>query len=141
MASLNKILLIGNLGKDPELKYTPSGQAVCTFSIATTDKYKDKEFTEWHNIVVWGKLAETANKYLKKGRSVYLEGKSTNRSWEDRDGKKCYRTEVVVTQMLFLGSGQGKSDNAGSDLGKDPYADFRNDAPVSTGVVDEDLPF
>ncbi len=145
MASLNKVILIGNLGKDPELKYTPSNQAVCTFSLATTEKWTDKqgqkqESTEWHNIVVWGKTAELANQYLKKGRSVYIEGKIQTRSWEDRDGVKKYRTEIIVTQMQFLGSAPSQNNN-NSCFGKDPYADFRNDAPAPNNTVEEDLPF
>jgi len=108
MAGVNKVILIGNLGKDPELRYTPGGQPVASFSLATTERWSDKngqrqDRTEWHNIVVWGKLAELANQYLKKGRSAYIEGRITNRSWDDRDGNKKYRTEIVANQIQFLG--------------------------------------
>jgi single-strand DNA-binding protein len=111
--SLNKVMLIGNLGKDPELKYTPSGAAVCNFSIATVEKYtKDGEKvekTEWQNIVVWRQLAEVCGKYLHKGKQVYIEGKVTTRSYDDRDGNKKYITEIVADQMQMLGS---KGDGA-----------------------------
>lgn len=111
---INKAILIGNLGKDPELKYTPGGQAVATFSLATTERWSDRngqkqDRTEWHNIVVWGKQAELVNQYLKKGRSVYIEGRITTRSWDDRDGVKKYRTEIVATQVQFLGGGPQSS--------------------------------
>ena len=106
--SVNKCILVGNLGKDPELRYTGSGTAVCNFSLATTENYKDRdgnkqEKTEWHNIVIWRQLAEIAGKYLTKGKQVYLEGKIQTRSYEDRDGNKRYVTEIVVDQMQMLG--------------------------------------
>ncbi|MCW8893378.1 MAG: single-stranded DNA-binding protein, partial [Deltaproteobacteria bacterium] len=107
--SVNKVILVGNLGKDPELRYTPSGTAVATFSIATTERYKDREGnrqekTEWHNIVAWRQLAEICGKYLHKGKQVYIEGKIQTRSYDDRDGNKRYITEIVVDQMQMLGS-------------------------------------
>jgi single-strand DNA-binding protein len=112
MAGVNKVILIGNLGKDPELRYTPSGQPVATFSLATTERRTDKsgqrkETTEWHNIVVFGKTAEMVNQYLKKGRSCYIEGKITTRSWDDRDGNKKYKTEIIGNTIQFLGGGGG----------------------------------
>lgn len=105
-SSLNKAMLIGNLGKDPELKYTPSGKAVCSFSIATSESWKDQEGnkqekTEWHNIVSWGKLAEICGEYLKKGKKVYIEGKLQTRTWE-KDGVKHYSTEIVADQLVML---------------------------------------
>src|SRR3990172_7442346 len=108
MASVNKVILIGNLGKDPDLRYTPSGQAVATFSLATNDRYKDKdgqmvERAEWHNIVVWGKQAETAKEYLKKGRQIFVEGRIAYRTYDDREGNKRYITEVVAQRIQFLG--------------------------------------
>ncbi|MGB7566293.1 MAG: single-stranded DNA-binding protein [Chitinivibrionales bacterium] len=117
MAGVNKVILIGNLGKDPELRYTPNGQPVASFSLATTERWNDKnnqkqEKTEWHNIVVWGKLGELANQYLKKGRSAYIEGRITTRSWDDRDGNKKYRTEIVANQIQFLGGNQGGGDGS-----------------------------
>lgn len=106
--SVNRVILIGNLGKDPELKYTSSGTAVATFSLATTERYKDKqgeqqEKTEWHNVVAWRQLAEICGKYLHKGKQVYLEGKIQTRSYDDRDGNKRYITEIVADQMQMLG--------------------------------------
>jgi len=118
---VNKVILLGNLGKDPILKYTPSGAAVCTFSVATSEKFKDKsgqmqEKTEWHNIVVWRQLAEICGKYLQKGKTVYLEGKIQTRSYDDRDGAKRYITEIVADQMRMVGSreGQGQGGDRGA---------------------------
>jgi len=105
--SVNKVILVGNLGKDPELRYTPSGAAVATFSLATTNPFKDKEGnkqTEWHNIVAWRQLAEICGKYLHKGKQVYIEGRIQTRSYDDRDGNKRYITEIVAEQMQMLGS-------------------------------------
>jgi single-strand DNA-binding protein len=147
MASINKVILIGNLGKDPELRYTPGGAAVVNFSIATNERWKDKsgqsqERTEWHNIVLWGRLAEIANDYLKKGSSVYIEGRLQTRSWEDRDGNKRYTTEVVGRQMQLLGREtrtDGKMPEAepegGFTSGTKPEGEKGADA------VDDDLPF
>ncbi len=114
--SVNKVILVGNLGKDPELRYTPSGVAVATFSIATTERYKDRdgnrqEKTEWHNIVAWRQLAEICGKFLHKGKQIYIEGKIQTRSYDDRDGNKRYITEIVADQMQMLGS---KNDDQGS---------------------------
>jgi len=107
MKSLNKVQLIGHLGKDVELRYTQSGTAVANFSLATNEKYKDgeewKEKTEWHNIVVWGKLAEITGEYLKKGSKAYFEGRLQTRKWEDKDGNTRYSTEVVAQDMIMLG--------------------------------------
>lgn len=107
--SVNRVILIGNLGKDPELRYTPSGDAVANFSMATSERYKDRsgeqqERTEWHNIVAWRNLAEICGKYLQKGKQVYIEGKIQTRSYDDRDGVKRYITEVIADQMQMLGS-------------------------------------
>ena len=108
MRGVNKAILIGNLGKDPELRYTPSGQPVTQFPLATTSRWKDRndqwqDRTEWHRIVIWGRQAETANEYLKKGSPVYIEGRIQYRSWEDKDGNKRYVTEIVALQMRLLG--------------------------------------
>ena len=137
MASVNKVILIGNLGKDPELRYTPGGQAVASFPLATSEKWRDKEGvmqdnTEWHNIVVWGRQAETAKEYLAKGRQVYIEGRIQTRSWDDKDGNKRYTTEVVAQRVQFLGSrGQG---GGGGDMPPDsPQPDLTEE--------DDDLPF
>jgi len=117
MGSVNKVILIGNLGADPELKYTPSSRALCNLRIATTEVYKDKggqrqEKTEWHRVTVWGDQAENCSKYLSKGRSVYVEGRLQTRSY-DKDGQKHYATDVVATQVVFLGGGGGASGGEG----------------------------
>ncbi|MGQ0441887.1 MAG: single-stranded DNA-binding protein [Methylophilaceae bacterium] len=114
MASVNKVILVGNLGRDPEVRYMPNGEAVCNFSIATTENWKDKsgvkqEKTEWHNIVMYRKLAEIAGEYLKKGRPVYIEGRLQTRKWE-KDGVTRYSTEIIGDNMQMLGN---KSDGAG----------------------------
>ena len=108
MAGVNKVILVGNLGKDPEVKYLDSGVAVANFSLATTENYKNKEGervsqTEWHNIVLWRGLAEVAEKYLKKGSSVYIEGKIKTRKWEDKEGANRYNTEILADNMTMLG--------------------------------------
>lgn len=128
--SLNKVLLIGNLTRDPELRYTPSGAAVATFGVATnrswiTDSGEKKDEVEFHNIVVWAKLAEICAEYLKKGRQVYIEGRLSTREWEGQDGQKRRSTEVVASEVIFLGStgggqrGESESDelNIPDDLG------------------------
>ena len=116
MASVNKAIILGNLGQDPELKYTPSGAAVCTLSIATTDVRNDpnngrQERTEWHRVVVWNKQAENCAKYLSKGRSVYVEGRIQTRSWEDQNGQKRYSTEVVAQTVQFVGGAAAARNN------------------------------
>ena len=116
MAGINKVILVGNLGKDPETRYLESGVAVTSFSLATTESYKDKtgtrvNQTEWHNVVLWRGLAEVAEKYLKKGSQVYIEGKIRSRSWEDKEGNKRYTTEIIGDNMTMLG---GKRDSEAS---------------------------
>ena len=150
MASLNKVILIGNLGKDPELKYTPSGAAVCNFSLATTETWKSQdgtkqEKTEWHNIKIWRRQAEIAAEYLKKGRQVYIEGKIETRSWE-ADGQRRYMTEIVVDRFLMLGKkeggdggGYGGQSSSGSGPGR---TDEQGGAPGNDSMQnDDDLPF
>ena len=116
MAGVNKVILIGNLGKDPEVKYLDSGVAVANFSLATTESYKNKEGervnqTEWHNIVLWRGLAEVAEKWLKKGSSVYIEGKIKTRKWEDKDGNTRYNTEILADNMTMLGGKKDSQEN------------------------------
>lgn len=111
-AGVNKVILIGNLGVDPEVRFTPSGQAVANFRIATNESWVDKnqqkqERTEWHRIVVWGKLGELCGEYLKKGRQAYVEGRLQTREWTDKEGKKNYTTEIVAQTVQFLGGGPG----------------------------------
>ena len=119
--SLNKVMLIGRLGRDPEMRYTQSGTAVANFSLATDDNWRDKqgnkqERTEWHNIVAWGKLADTVNNYLKKGRQVYVEGRLQTRDWTDNANVKHYRTEIVASTVTFLG-GPGERQGGGAPAG------------------------
>ena len=116
MAGVNKVILVGNLGKDPEVKYLDNGVAVANFSLATTESYKNKEGekvsqTEWHNIVLWRGLAEVAEKYLKKGASVYIEGKIKTRKWEDKDGNTRYNTEILADNMTMLGGKKDSQEN------------------------------
>ena len=146
MASVNKAILIGNLGKDPELRYTPSGQAVASFPIATTDRYKDKdgnwqERTDWHNIVVWGRQGETVKEYLRKGRSAYVEGRIQTRSYDDRDGNKKWITEIVASRVQFLG---GRGEGTGGGRAEAPEPAETQNQPVGEPLVneeDDDLPF
>ncbi|HEY4375418.1 MAG TPA: single-stranded DNA-binding protein [Burkholderiales bacterium] len=113
MASVNKVILVGNLGKDPETRYAPSGDAITNITLATSDQWKDKatgekkEATEWHRVVFFGRLAEIAGEYLKKGRSVYVEGRLRTRKWQDKDGQDRYTTEIVADQMQMLGNREG----------------------------------
>jgi single-strand DNA-binding protein len=121
MGSINKVILIGNLGADPELKYTPSSRALCNLRIATTEVFKDKsgqkqERTEWHRVTVWGDQAENCSKYLSKGRSVYVEGKLQTRSYE-KEGQKHYATDVVADRVVFLGGGGGGGGEGGARRG------------------------
>lgn len=139
MASLNKVILIGNLGKDPEVRYMPNGEAVCNFSIATTDSWKDKqgqkqERTEWHNIVMYRRLAEIAGEYLKKGSSVYLEGRIQTRKWQDKNtAQDRYTTEIIADQMQMLGGRGSNTAPMGEPQGRDDFnQDYtQNVAPSS----------
>ncbi len=122
MAGVNKVILLGHLGADPEIRYSPSGTAVANFRIATTENWKDRdgqkqERTEWHRIVTFGKLAEICGEYLNKGKQVYLEGRIQTRSWDDRDGNKRYTTEIVCDQMQMLGRGDGGGQRGGGGGG------------------------
>lgn len=120
MASVNRVMLIGNLGADPELRYTPNQTAVASLSVATKEVRNDRdgnrqEFTEWHRIVVWGRQAENASKYLSKGRAVFVEGRLQTRSWEDKNGVKRYSTEIVAQNLQFLGGGRERDGGEGYD--------------------------
>jgi single-strand DNA-binding protein len=142
MASLNKVMLMGNLGKDPEVRYTASGQAVASFSIATSERYKSKsgdweEKTEWHNIVLWGKQAETAKDYLSKGKTVFIEGRLQTRKWQDKDGRDRYTTEIVGDRMQFVGS---KGDGGGRQGGRGDEPAAYYDDPAGSNP-DDDIPF
>jgi single-strand DNA-binding protein len=151
MGSVNKVILIGNLGADPELKYTPSQRPLCNLRIATTEVYKDKsgqrqEKTEWHRVTVWGDQAENCNKYLSKGRSVYVEGRLQTRSY-DKDGQKHYATDVVADRVVFLGGGGGEG-RGGEGRGKPGGFGGRGDSGPSDEpgegappASDDDIPF
>jgi len=141
MSGVNKAIIVGRLGSDPEVKTISSGQTVCTLSVATSENWKDRdgqkqEKTEWHRIVVWGKMAEICGKHLSKGRQVYLEGRLQTRSWEDQQGQKKYTTEIVANTVQFLGSNDrsSQSQNTGSttetqDFGPEPSFDSSEEIP------------
>ncbi|MBI4457081.1 MAG: single-stranded DNA-binding protein [Acidobacteria bacterium] len=144
MSSVNKVILVGRLGKDPEVRYTPSGSAVANFSLATDETWKDKngekqQRTEWHNIVVWNKLAEICGQYLTKGKLVYLEGRLQTREWDDRDGNKRKTTEIVATDMVMLGS---KGETGGPGVQRESQ---RQPLPTAeapdVAITDDDIPF
>lgn len=146
--SVNKVILIGNLGKDPEVKYTPSGTAVAKFSIATNERYKDKggewqDRTEWHNIVAWQRLAEIVGEYVKKGSKLYIEGRLQTSSWDDKEsGQKRYKTEVIANDLVLL-SGRGEGEGSGRSRGASASAgmDQRVPEPDTAQITDEDIPF
>ena len=154
--SVNKVILIGNLGKDPEVKYTPSGTPVAKLTLATNESYKDKDGqwqdrTEWHNVVLWQRLAEIAGEYLKKGGKVYIEGRLQTRSWEDKQtNQKRYMTEVVASDLVLLGgrgegAGEGSGFSRGAAAGGNNF-DQRTPEPepasaTSSPISDEDIPF
>src|SRR5437016_2000921 len=151
--SVNKVILIGNLGKDPEVKFTPNGTAIAKFSLATNERYKDKEGnwqdrTEWHNIVAWQRTAEIAGEYLKKGRSVYIEGRIQTRSWDDKEsGQKKYMTEIVAQDLVLLGGREATGEESGGRTrgaaagGFDQRVPQPETAPAATPITDEDIPF
>jgi single-strand DNA-binding protein len=161
MASVNKVVLIGNLGKDPETRYSPNGGAICNVRLATTRNWKDKtsgerkEETEWHSVVFYDRLAEIAGEYLKKGRPVYVEGRLKTRKWQDKEGQERYTTEIIATEMQLLGSreGMGGGGGGGDEGGysREPQggggrsagaAPARKPAPAaSLGDMDDDIPF
>src|SRR5687767_11711904 len=150
MASVNKVILIGNLGRDPEVRYMPEGGAVANISVATTDVWKDKsgekqERTEWHRVAFFGRLAEIAGEYLKKGSPVYIEGRLQTRKWQDKDGQDRYTTEIVANEMKMLGSRGGGSEpmareapaSAAESAGTKPQAKKGG----AFDQMDDDIPF
>lgn len=160
MASVNKVIVVGNLGRDPETRYMPSGDAMTNIAVATTDKWKDKatgeqkEATEWHRIAFFGKLAEIAGQYLKKGSQVYIEGKLRTRKWTDKDGVEKYTTEIIADSMQMLGSRQGMGGAPMDDggYGGAPASPARapsaaparapaKQAPSMSNMEDDDIPF
>ena len=152
MGSVNKVILVGNLGRDAELKFTPSGFPISSFSLATTDRRKDKdntwqERTEWHRIKLLGKQAESLQDYLKKGKQIYVEGRLETRSWDDKDGQKRYMTEIIADRIQLLGSaggGRGGSMSRGGDDMGDPFDDHGGSGgggSMPGDVSDDDIPF
>jgi single-strand DNA-binding protein len=146
--SINKVILVGNLGQDPELKYTPGGAAVCNFSVATSETWVDKsgqkqDKTEWHRVVVWGKMAELCKQYLAKGRQAYIEGKLQTRSWEDKDGQKRYTTEINAVTVQFLGGAQGASRQSERSENTTSSSDMNQEykMPTETHFAADDIPF
>lgn len=157
MASVNKVIIVGNLGKDPETRYSPNGGAICNVRVATTRNWKDKnsgerkEETEWHSVVFYDRLAEIAGEFLKKGRPVYVEGRLKTRKWQDKEGQERYTTEVIATEMQLLGSreGMGGGGDDGGGYSREPSgggaprsAPARKPAPATDiGSMDDDIPF
>jgi single-strand DNA-binding protein len=151
--SVNKVILIGNLGKDPEVKYTPQGTAVARITLATNERYKDKagewqDRTEWHNVVLWQRQAEIAGEYLKKGSKVYVEGRLQTRSWDDKQtNQKKYMTEVVCQDLVLLGGrGEGSGGDYSASRGSSAGNNFDQRAPEpepagASPITDEDIPF
>lgn len=150
MASVNKVIIIGNLGRDPEVRYTPNGAAVCNVSVATTRNWKDKtsgdkvEETEWHRVVFYDRLAEIAGEYLKKGRSVYVEGRLKTRKWQDKEGKDTYTTEIIAEEMKMLGGregmGGGDSDAGGYSRGGEEGGGGRSERPAQRSAAPRPAP-
>ena len=158
MASVNKVILVGNLGRDPETRYTADGAAITNIRVSTTDSWKDKasgekkEQTEWHTVVFFGRLAEIAGEYLKKGRSVYVEGRLRTRKWQDKEGQDRYTTEIVAENMQMLGSREGMGGGAPDFEGgsEEPRAPARSAPAKPAGAgkpassmadMDDDIPF
>ncbi len=148
---VNKVILIGNLGRDPEIRYMPNGQAVANITIATSESWKDKntgeqqEKTEWHRIVFFRRLAEIAGEYLKKGSKVYIEGKLQTRKWQDNQGQDRYTTEILANELQMLDSRGSSSNNFANDMSQDSGynepASAPKAAPVAAGDFDDDIPF
>jgi single-strand DNA-binding protein len=149
MGSVNKVILVGNLGRDAELRYTPGGAAVATLNLATTEVFKDregqkKEDTQWHRVILWGKTAETLQDYLTKGKQIYVEGKLQTRKWKDKDGNDKYTTEVRGDRVVLLsGGGASRGERAESGGSRTPAADeFSHPEPGgSVELTDDDIPF
>lgn len=151
MAGVNKAILVGNLGRDPELRHTQSGQAVVNFTLATSETWTDKsgervERTEWHRVVVWGKTGEMCAQYLSKGRTVYVEGRIQTREWEDKDGNKRYTTEINAQTVNFIGPRGSSGDSGGGDFASGSRSGGRDDVggigqSDSGPPMDDDIPF
>ena len=145
MGSVNKVILVGNLGRDAELRYTPGGAAVATLNLATTEVWNDKggqrqEKTEWHRIVLWGKQAESLQEYLTKGKQIYVEGRLQTRQWDDKDGNKRYTTEIKADRITLLGGG-GAGRGAPMERGGASMPHVAGDEPAMEPITDDDIPF
>jgi single-strand DNA-binding protein len=143
MASVNKAIVLGNLGRDPELRHTASGKAVATLRLATNEQWNDQagerqERTEWHSVVVWGRQAENCNQYLKKGRTVYVEGRLQTRKWQDKEGQDRYTTEIVADRVQFIGGGPGGGDGGDGGGGGGSFGDDDIGPPPAGN---DDIPF
>ena len=146
---VNKVILVGHLGADPDMRYTPSGQGVCELRLATSESWNDKngqkqERTEWHRVVVWGKRAEICSKYLSKGRQVYIEGRIQTRNYDDKEGHKRYITEIIANDVQFLGGGKGDGARRGDDAPPPAEPDFAGGGGGGYGGgpgPDDDIPF
>lgn len=141
--SLNKVMLIGNLGRDPEVRYTTGGKAIANFTLATNEIWQDKDgnqqkHTEWHRIVAWGKLGEICGEYLSRGKTVYIEGRIQTREWEDKDGNKRTTTEIVATDMIILSAREEEGDSRNSVGGGKTE---KGELPPPTDVPEDDIPF
>ena len=149
MGSVNKVILVGNLGRDSELRYTPGGAAVATLNLATTEVWNDKqqqrqEKTEWHRIVLWGKQAESLQEYLTKGKQIYVEGRLQTRQWDDKDGNKRYTTEIKADRITLLGGGGGgggRSSGGGGGADRGGSQGGGMDEPPMEPITDDDIPF
>jgi single-strand DNA-binding protein len=146
MASLNKVMIIGNLGKDPDIRTTTTGQTVASFSVATSEKFKNKngemeERTEWHNVVLWGKQAEVARDYLHKGKSVYVEGRLQTRKWENKEGQTRYSTEVIGDRMQMLSSKKDNEDKGYPSSWDEDRGENKDLAEFANSQVLDDIPF
>jgi single-strand DNA-binding protein len=146
---VNKVILVGNLGRDAELRYTPGGAAVATLNLATTEMWNDKqgqrqEKTEWHRVILWGKQAETLQEYLTKGKQIYVEGRLQTRQWDDKDGNKRYTTEIKADRITLLGGGGGGRGGGGMERGGTAHAGGGGggmDEPPMEPITDDDIPF
>jgi len=149
MASVNKVIVVGNLGRDPETRFLPDGKAVCNFSVATSDTWKDKatgekkEATEWHRVSSFGRLAEICGEYLKKGSQVYIEGKLRTRKWQDKEGQDRYSTEIVADAMQMLGSRSGMGGGESREAREPPAGESRPEKKPAGQFqdMDDDIPF
>ena len=147
MGSVNKVILVGNLGKDAELRYTPGGASVATLNMATTEVWTDRngqrqEKTEWHRVVLWGKQAESLQEYLTKGKQIYVEGRLQTRQWDDKDGNKRYTTEIKADRITLLGGGGGGAGGraGGAERGGSQMGSGMDEPPMEP-ITDDDIPF